>query len=168
MCKVAIIGMLKILHNEDFPRTTCYLATALACCQASTHFSLRCSCLICVSPIRGRLSVCLRCLLFEQLEWNLHTIQWRFYFAWAASLSCCSKVTSSLSATPLGRNISQVCRALHCFLTLDINGVGPLPGYSVSACLVLSRFRDNSEKGNSLGRMCINIIEDVNTDETTL
>lgn len=84
-------------------------------------------------PVRGRVWIRLLCLSFEQLERNLHSVQGRFYFARAESLSRCSSVTSSLCAVPLGRNISQVCPALHCFLTLGIEGVGLLPGCS-SVC----------------------------------
>lgn len=160
MCKVATNGMLKILHNEDFPWSTCYLATAsrIHCTRmlaGLNTFSLRCSCLICVFPVRGRVSIRLLCLSFEQLERNLYSVQRRFYFSRAEALFRCSSVTSSLSAVPLGRNISPVCPALHCFLTLGINGVGLLPGCS-SICtlseilLGVHKPRESAQRGQTL------------------
>lgn len=118
-------------------------------------FSLRCSCLICVFPVRGRVSIRLLCPSFEQLERNHHSVQRRFSFSRAEALSRCSSVTSSLSAVPLGRNISPVRPALHCFLTLGINGVGLLPGCS-SVCTLseilrgVHKPRESAQRGQTL------------------
>lgn len=170
MCKVAIIGMLKILHNEDFPRTTCYLATATR---------IRCTCML-----SG-----LNTFWFKMQLSDLRVSHQREGFGlsplpvvWTAGVKStynsmavlfCPSVVSVLLLD--GHFIIVCCAAgeehftgLPCAPLLLDTGYKRCWTFAwISACLVLSRFRDNSEKGNSLGCMCINIIEDVNTDETT-
>lgn len=102
-------------------------------------------------PIRGKVSVRLLCLLFEQLEWNLHSIQWRFYFARAGYPSCCSCGHSVIVCCAAGGNISQVCPVLHCFLDAGYKRCWTFAWIFQRSQRLPVWFRDDSEKGNNRG-----------------